>query len=153
MRGVTHPLDAAVGLADHLGQGRASEVGELDGLEAGPQALDRVQLRRVGGQAFDHQPGPLAVQPGPHGTAAMGRQAVPQQGRLLTAEEAPQLRKDLDEAATEGIATKWLRNSAASYLLRYSSRNQDGLTASERVFFDQLNFLRSWDFCRTQTAG
>jgi hypothetical protein len=31
----------------------------------------------------------------------MGRQAVPQQGRLLTAEEAPQLRKDLDEAATE----------------------------------------------------
>ena len=101
MRGVTHPLDAAVGLADHLGQGRASEVRELDGLEAGPQALDRVQLRRVGGQAFDHQPGPLAVQPGPHGTAAMGRQAVPQQGRLLTAEEAPQLRKDLDEAATE----------------------------------------------------
>jgi hypothetical protein len=53
----------------------------------------------------------------------------------------------------KGIATKWLRNSAASYLLRYRSRNQDGLTASGRVFFDQLNFLRSWDFCRTQTAG
>jgi hypothetical protein len=31
------PLDAAVGLVDHLGQCRRCEVGELDGLEAGPQ--------------------------------------------------------------------------------------------------------------------
>ena len=48
------PLDAAVGLVDHLGQGRATEVGELDGLEAGPQPLHRVQLRCLGGQALDH---------------------------------------------------------------------------------------------------
>jgi hypothetical protein len=32
----------AVGLVDHLGEGRAGEVGQLDGLEARPQALDRV---------------------------------------------------------------------------------------------------------------
>jgi hypothetical protein len=29
---------------------------------------------------------------------------------------------------------------------------KDGLTASEHVYFEQLRFLRSWDFCRTQTA-
>ena len=30
----------------------------------------------------------------------------------------------LDEAATEGISTRWLRSSAASCHLRYRSRNQ-----------------------------
>jgi hypothetical protein len=48
-----------VGLVDHLGQGRHGEVGQLDGLEAGPQALDRVEVGRVGGQALNHQPGPV----------------------------------------------------------------------------------------------
>jgi hypothetical protein len=38
-------VNALVGLVDDLGQGRATEVGQLDGLEAGPQALGRVQLR------------------------------------------------------------------------------------------------------------
>ena len=41
VRRLTHPLDASVGLVDHLGKGRRNEVGQLRGLEAGPQALDR----------------------------------------------------------------------------------------------------------------
>jgi hypothetical protein len=50
---VRRPLDAvnaSMGLLDNLGQGRAGEVGQLDGLEGGPQALGWVQLRGVGGQ-------------------------------------------------------------------------------------------------------
>jgi hypothetical protein len=77
MRRPPDTVDAAVGLGDDLGQGRATEVGQLDGLEAGPQALGRVELGRLGGQALDHQPGPLGGQPGPHGAAAMGGQAIP----------------------------------------------------------------------------
>jgi hypothetical protein len=37
-----HTLDAPVGLVDHLGQAPRGQVGQLGGLEAGPQALDRV---------------------------------------------------------------------------------------------------------------
>jgi hypothetical protein len=36
------PLDAAVGLVNHLAQAGRGEVGQLYGLEAGPQALDRL---------------------------------------------------------------------------------------------------------------
>jgi hypothetical protein len=61
------------------------------------QALDRVQFRGVGGQALDHQPGPLGDQPGPHGAAAVGGQAVPQQGCLLATQEPAQLAQDLDQ--------------------------------------------------------
>jgi hypothetical protein len=46
MWGSPDAVDALVGLVDHLGQGRATKVGQLHRLEAGPQALDRVQLRR-----------------------------------------------------------------------------------------------------------
>jgi hypothetical protein len=38
-------VNASMGLLDDFGQGRAGEVGQLDGLEAGPQALGRIQLR------------------------------------------------------------------------------------------------------------
>jgi hypothetical protein len=35
--GAANPLDALMSLVDHLGEGRAGEVGQLDGLEVGPQ--------------------------------------------------------------------------------------------------------------------
>jgi hypothetical protein len=49
VRGPADPLDAAVGLVDHLTKRRAGEVGELHSLEAGPQPLDRVEVGRVAG--------------------------------------------------------------------------------------------------------
>jgi hypothetical protein len=42
VRSAAHTLDAPVRLVDHLGQAPRGQVGQLDGLEAGPQALDRV---------------------------------------------------------------------------------------------------------------
>jgi len=39
-----------VGLVDHLGQGRDGEAGQLPGLEAGPQALNRGELRAEAGR-------------------------------------------------------------------------------------------------------
>ena len=91
MWGPPDAVDAAVGLVDHPSQGRAGEVAQLDGLEAGPQPLDRVELRGLGGQALCHQPVPLGRQPGSHRSAAVGGQAVPQQGYLLPAQVAAQL--------------------------------------------------------------
>jgi hypothetical protein len=44
VRRPSDPLDALMGLVNHLGQGATGEVGQLHGLEAGPQALDRVEL-------------------------------------------------------------------------------------------------------------
>jgi hypothetical protein len=38
VRRAAYPLDALVGLVDDLGQGGTGEVGQLDGLEAGPLA-------------------------------------------------------------------------------------------------------------------
>jgi hypothetical protein len=72
VRGGSDSLDAAVGLGDHLTKGRAGEVGELDGLEAGPQPLDRVEVGRVRRQPLDHQSGSLDAQPGQHRAAAVG---------------------------------------------------------------------------------
>ena len=46
VRGAADPLDPQVRLGDHLGQGWADEVGQLDGLEAGPK---RIEDRDVGG--------------------------------------------------------------------------------------------------------
>jgi hypothetical protein len=42
VRSAAHALDAPVRLVDHLGQACRGQVGQLDGLEPGPQALDRV---------------------------------------------------------------------------------------------------------------
>jgi hypothetical protein len=70
-------FDAQLGLLGYHFEGGADEVGELGALQPRPQALDRVEFGRVGGQAFHDQPVPLGVQPGLHGAAAVGRQAVP----------------------------------------------------------------------------
>jgi hypothetical protein len=44
------------------------------------------------------------AQPGPHGVAAMGRQPVPEQGRLLPTQEPAQLTNDLDEGVGVVVA-------------------------------------------------
>jgi hypothetical protein len=42
-----HALDATLSLLDDLAEGRRGQVGQPDGLEARPQALDRVEFRRA----------------------------------------------------------------------------------------------------------
>jgi hypothetical protein len=46
---VADPPDAVVGLIDDLSKAIAGEVGQLAALEVGPEALGRVQFRRIGG--------------------------------------------------------------------------------------------------------
>jgi hypothetical protein len=89
-------------------QGRASEVGQLLAPEVGPQALYRIELGRLGGQPLDHQPGPLGVQIGPHGSAAVGGQAIPQQAGLLATKEPVQLRKDLNQRTSIKVSVSSL---------------------------------------------
>jgi hypothetical protein len=47
------PLDALFSGISDLGQGGGWPIRELDIFEVGPQALDRVELGRVGGQPLD----------------------------------------------------------------------------------------------------
>jgi hypothetical protein len=47
--GVADALDATLGRRDDVVEGVAGEVGQLHPLEVGPQRLDRVQVRGVGG--------------------------------------------------------------------------------------------------------
>jgi hypothetical protein len=79
--GTRRPGAASVGPArcpdgpgGSLGQGGTGEVGQLYRLEAGPQALDRIELGCISRQPLHDQPGPLHVQPSPHGGAAVGGQ-------------------------------------------------------------------------------
>ena len=128
-------LDAVVSLSDHLAKGGRGQVGQLHGFEAGPQPLDRVELRGVGGQALDHQPGPLRVQPGAHSPAAVGWQPVPQQGGLLPAEEAPQPFEDFDQAVGIVVACPDVESelgAAAANAVAQRGRH-GGLLPVERV--------------------
>jgi hypothetical protein len=54
--GVADPVDAVLGCRDDVVEGVAGEVGQFHPLEAGPQRLDRVELRGVGGQRLHYQP-------------------------------------------------------------------------------------------------
>src|SRR5829696_9541180 len=95
-----NPVDTTLGGPDDLLEGVASEVGQLAALalEVTPQRLGRVELRGIAGQPLHHQPAALAGDPGLHEVAAVGRQPVPQQGRLLPTQEAPQLAQHADQA-------------------------------------------------------
>ena len=57
-------LDALFGGVGDLGQGGGGPIGQLQVLEVGPEVLDRVELRRVGGEPLDGQPVVLAVEEG-----------------------------------------------------------------------------------------
>jgi hypothetical protein len=46
---VADPLDAVVGLVGDMGDGVAGAVGQLAALQVGPQVLDGIELRGVGG--------------------------------------------------------------------------------------------------------
>src|SRR4029453_15700169 len=119
MRGPTNPPDATMRLLDHLAEGGEGEVGKLAtlALEAGPHPFYRVEVGCVGGEALDPQPVPLAGDKRLHLLAAVGGQAVPEQGDLLPAEEAEQLAEDGDLGGgfvDEGLAGKRdLRPAAA----------------------------------------
>src|SRR5215217_7662503 len=95
-----NPVDTTLGGPDDLLKGVASEIGQLAALalEVAPQRLGRVELRGIAGQPLHHQPMALAGNERPHLVAAMCRQPIPQHGRLLPTQEAPQLAQHADQA-------------------------------------------------------
>jgi hypothetical protein len=71
---------------------------QLQVLEVGPQIVDRVELGGIGGQPLGTAPVALAVQPGPHPGAPVGRQPIPDEHDSLAGGEAGQLLKHGDAA-------------------------------------------------------
>lgn len=47
VRGPTDPIDPTVGLLDHFTKGQTGKASGLDGIQAGPQRLDRLDVGRV----------------------------------------------------------------------------------------------------------
>ena len=130
VRGAPDPLDAALGRGGDLLEGVAGQVGQLHPLEVGPQRLDGVEVGRVAGQPFGDQPVALAAKPGTHDLAAVGREAVPQQGRLLPAQEDPQLVQGLDErvgVVGVGLVVEGQRRAAAARPVAQAGRHRGPL--------------------------
>lgn len=60
-------------------------VGQGGGVQMGPELLDRIQFRGIGGQRFQMQPSPMACQGLSGNPAAMSGQPIPQQDHRAAA--------------------------------------------------------------------
>lgn len=107
VRGPTDPIDPTGGLLDHFTKGQTGKASGLDGIQAGPQRLDRLDVGRVDRLALSNQP-------------------VLQQGGLLPTEEAPHLDKrggvgvaEVDaKAELDAVASAWRTPTANSHEAR-----------------------------------
>ena len=92
--------DAAEPLVDDVGglsDGVGAEVGELGSLQVAPYLFDRVEVVGVRRKSLDHQPVTLALDECLHGSAAVRRQSVPDEGDLVAVEMALELDEELHE--------------------------------------------------------
>jgi hypothetical protein len=78
---------------DHRTQIVRAPVGEFLAADVSPDALDRVEVGRVGGQADNRQTSPVIIQVAHHQTAAMRRQAVPDEYHASASQLTPQMGK------------------------------------------------------------
>src|SRR6476659_8478985 len=75
-----------------------TQVGEIAPYDVAPDLLDRVELGRIGRQAFDLKPGPLPGQVRPHPAALVRGQPVPEQDDPPAAEVALERAQERDQA-------------------------------------------------------
>lgn len=83
--------DAAHAGAQRLGERLevgGAVIGQVTALDVAPQGLDRIQLRGVGRQALDGEPGPLGGDVRAHAATGVRAQAIPQQDDPLPSEVA-----------------------------------------------------------------
>jgi hypothetical protein len=90
-------VQAGFGNSGHVVDGVAAEIRKVLSLEAVSDLLDRVEVRRIAGQAFNPEPVMLAGDPLAHASAAMRRQAVPDQHYRALLLELAQLAQELDQ--------------------------------------------------------
>jgi len=83
-KSITHPLY-------HVSQIIRTSVGKFLSLDVRPSALDRIQIRGICRKAYYCQPFVLLLQKVAHPSAAVRRQAVPDQDNFLTTELSSQL--------------------------------------------------------------
>ncbi len=82
-----------------------ANVGQFPAFDIAPHLFDRVQLRRVPGQAFDRQPGALAAHVGLHGLALVGAQPVPEEQHAAAPKVALELPQERDQSYV-GVAPR-----------------------------------------------
>src|SRR5674476_1597820 len=84
--------DATESLVDDLlcfSDGVRAEVGEFATFQVAPDLFDRIQVGGVGRKPLDHQPSSLVLDEGLHGSAAVGRESVPDEGDLCLLYTSP----------------------------------------------------------------
>ena len=96
--GAADAPEAAAKLVFHFREVVGPEVRELAALDVAPHELDRVEIRRVAGQALDGEPGALRVQVGLHGATLVRRQAIPHEEDAAATELALEIGQEVDEA-------------------------------------------------------
>jgi hypothetical protein len=74
-----------------------AEVGELGAFDVAPHELDRVEVRRVAGQALDREPGTLRAHVRLHRPTLVRRQSIPDQDDAATSELSLQVVQEFDE--------------------------------------------------------
>src|SRR5438128_1343218 len=92
-----------------------ADVGQFPAFDVAPHLFDRIQLRRVPGQAFNRQPGALAVHVGLHGVALVGTQPVPEEQHAAAPNVALELPQDTDQRHRGAASTvRWRSRAAAA---------------------------------------
>lgn len=91
-------IQSGVGSIVKRADGGVRAVGQIGPLEIGPKRLDGVEFGRVRGKALDLQPVRLGGEELEHELAAMGGEAVPEQGHALAVEVTAEVFDELDQA-------------------------------------------------------
>src|ERR1700674_3210341 len=88
--------NAALGCVGHFLDRVPTAVGQVMSLQLRPEALDRVELRRIGGPTLHPQPKALGGEKGAHAPTPVAVEAAPQQRRAVAAELHADLLDHLD---------------------------------------------------------
>jgi hypothetical protein len=91
-----------------------AKVGEFGAFDVAPHELDRVEVRRVAGQALDREPGALRAQVRVHRPTLVRRQAIPDQDDSATPELALQVVQKLDQGHIVVTARARLKEETAA---------------------------------------
>src|SRR5258706_14270693 len=99
LRGPANAPEARVERAAQRRQIGRADVRELAGFHIPPDLLDRVQVGRVGRQAFDREPRPLLRDVRLHAVTLVGPQAIPNESDPLAPEMTLEAAQKGDESA------------------------------------------------------
>ena len=118
---------------------RGTEIGQFASLEIAPEQFDGIELRGVGGQAFDAQPGPLPGEVARHAAALVRAQAIPDEHHPLAAKvplQGPQEEDEVGIRIRAWVGLKVQARAAAIPPKRQGGRDRQSLPIRPGVVQD-----------------